>query len=874
MSKAALLVGLFLICAIIHADSISVDVSFHPSEASFTTSGSYDRITLPDTESYFAAGSPVVPFRTVRIALPTGMGVANVRYELGMPIAIPGQWHLEPTPDRAIVSGPKQITNPPRLDPRLTRGNMPYPATPVIYTGTGCASGYHIATVAVYPVDYVPATGSIRIYPSVRVIVDLTPMADPEPVRYRSPESEETVRDSIVGMVDNPEDVPESAVNGGANGTIRTMSMNPVDYLVITTSALTASLQPLVDWKNRKGVRTEMITMSTIQANYTGVDDCEKVRNCIKDYYTNHGTIYVLLGGDSHIVPMRAAYVGPDSNGNDIPCDLYYSDINGSWNADGDSDYGEVPNDVVDMFADVFVGRAPINNATDGNNFVYKVREYEADPTMTYPMPLTYQTRILMLANMLDDSTDTSTMMEAICTDSIPASWTTTKLYTSSGNLSHDSCVNELRSGYNLVCHNGHGGEGGLQMGTGGLDQSDILQKIKSSPRYEIFYSIGCYTCNVPYEESFGEVWATAFPAGGYYVGNSHYGWYYIGYALDGLSSRYCRYFYRSIFNLHNTRAGTAHARAKDLGVALAKTDGGERYCHYELNLMGDPETPIWMATPTALSVSHPTLIGYGSQVVNVTVHDSSGAPIPGARVCLSKDSQIVGILTTRSSGTASFTVNYPTACTLKVGVTKTDMLPYVGTIAVQNIITATVPTGWINAGWNWISVPVRPLDPSPASMFGAANVNNRLYWWDPVGHTVLTFPSDFSTIECGKGYTLLADGNVAGSVTGYVNESAFSIAIPEAGWFWLGHPFTSPVDLSLCTVTKAGATGERTAAVDAIAADPWLNWNVVYWDSAVDSAKLLTLPGHGGDDTMLRPWYGYRVWSNIAGVTLKIPTP
>ena len=113
----------------------------------------------------------------------------------------------------------------------------------------------------------------------------------------------------------------------------------------------------------------------------------------------------------------------------------------------------------------------------------------------------------------------------------------------------------------------------------------------------------------------------------------------------------------------------------------------------------------------------------------------------------------------------------------------------------------------------------------------------------------------------------------MTGSVTGHPNTATFSVAIPEAGWFWLGHPFTSPVDLSRCTVAKSGAA-DRTVADDEAAADPWLNWNIIYWDSAADSAKTLTLPGAGGDDTMLRPWYGYRVWSNVAGVTLKIPTP
>ena len=33
------------------------------------------------------------------------------------------------------------------------------------------------------------------------------------------------------------------------------------------------------------------------------------------------------------------------------------------------------------------------------------------------------------------------------------------------------------------------------------------------------------------------------------------------------------------------------------------------RYCVYDWNLFGDPETPIWTNEPTALNVSHASVI-------------------------------------------------------------------------------------------------------------------------------------------------------------------------------------------------------------------------------------------------------------------------
>jgi len=50
-----------------------------------------------------------------------------------------------------------------------------------------------------------------------------------------------------------------------------------------------------------------------------------------------------------------------------IAADLYYSDLDGNWDADGDSIYGE-RTDNVNLYADVFVGRAPVDITAEVNN--------------------------------------------------------------------------------------------------------------------------------------------------------------------------------------------------------------------------------------------------------------------------------------------------------------------------------------------------------------------------------------------------------------------------------------------------------------------------------------------------------------------------
>ena len=146
-----------------------------------------------------------------------------------------------------------------------------------------------------------------------------------------------------------------------------------IEYIIITNEELEKSFQILADWKTRKGVPAKIRTTSSIYAVYPGRDNPEKIRNFIKDCYSISGTIWVLLGGDTDIVPCRQASTLENVV---VPTDLYYSDLDRSWDENDNNIFGEVPEDKIDMYADVFVGRAPVNTIEETENFVNKVIRY------------------------------------------------------------------------------------------------------------------------------------------------------------------------------------------------------------------------------------------------------------------------------------------------------------------------------------------------------------------------------------------------------------------------------------------------------------------------------------------------------------------
>lgn len=174
---------------------------------------------------------------------------------------------------------------------------------------------------------------------------------------------------------------------------------NLAEYLIITSSALALAFQPLADHRasyNRLAARE--ITTEYIYANYSGTkpnggtDNQTRIRNCILDYVNNHGTLYVVLGGDDSVVPDRDTYIAVQGDqlytSTNCPTDFYYAGLNGNWDDwDADGVYGEADvagvssQDEGDLYADVIVGRIPVRSTAQVADYVNKLIAYETSPS-------------------------------------------------------------------------------------------------------------------------------------------------------------------------------------------------------------------------------------------------------------------------------------------------------------------------------------------------------------------------------------------------------------------------------------------------------------------------------------------------------------
>jgi hypothetical protein len=180
-------------------------------------------------------------------------------------------------------------------------------------------------------------------------------------------------------------------------------------------------------------------------------------------------------------------------------------------------------------------------------------------------------------------------------------------------------------------------------------------------------------------------------------------------------------------------------------------------------------------------------------------------------------------------------------------------------------------PQGVTGAGWSWLSIPLIPADKSVESVFAGYDVRNRLVRWNAEAKVVELYPDDFDTMQQARGYLLWAGGETRPQYEGWDLTINGEMILPEVGWTWVGHTFDYPVALADAWVRDDLTGATRTALADFTAPDPWVNWFIIYWDAADRQMKMLSLNG-SGDEDILRPWYGYRVWSYRSDVTLVVP--
>jgi len=155
---------------------------------------------------------------------------------------------------------------------------------------------------AVTPLSYVPSTKELNYYKKAVVTLETSYDAAAENAQkflHNNPEVE--IR--LAALVDNIDMI--------GTYTIPQTKADGYDYIIITNSIFENDFQVLADFHEMRGLRSKVTLVSDIMINYPGVDVGDQVRNYIIAEYTDYPVQYVLLGGDTDIIPDRGLYTDP-----------------------------------------------------------------------------------------------------------------------------------------------------------------------------------------------------------------------------------------------------------------------------------------------------------------------------------------------------------------------------------------------------------------------------------------------------------------------------------------------------------------------------------------------------------------------------------
>jgi hypothetical protein len=645
------------------AGFVTKTFSFDSQDLRFSKANGYDVVEMADFISTLEPGEPMMPAAVFNVLVPPTATVTGIEATPLDPEVIPGNWLIHPAQHPVPISATEmpEFVDP---DPAVYGSKARYPGALVDWNRTGTKSEFRICGFAIRPLSYLPSTGELALYRNIKVTIRYQEN-DRNPVTL-TPSQVEAFSEDVRQLVINPEDLKRFSPPSAE------LDDPEVHYVVITHTSLEGGFRTLADWRIRKGWNTEIKNTDWISSNYSGRDLQEKIRNFIIDYYENRGLRYVLLAGDNGYIPGRRCHARVNNSTGYIPADVYYADLQWSYDGNRNNTFGEMGYDTVDLFYDVYVGRASVDNSSQVSTFVNKVLGYEKNPTTDYLKKFCLPYVWLW-----------SGYSGKVCNDSIaamtPAGWTDFYIPDPTSTTPMSNAVN---AGYHFVHPTAHGSATGLyDMYGRAIYTTSTAGGQTNSTRPCIVNSIACISGNFEYSDCLAEALMNNANGGAVAVMmNSREGW---GTPPSlGPSEKMDIKFYDYYFRFDTLNIGLTHARAKDYYAYSAQGQGVWRWCYWDLNLFGDPDMPMWKDTPGTIVTDRPDTVETGYQKLDIHV-TSGGTALPRALVCCYKNGEVYESGFTDWNGDVSLVINPLTPGPMMFTVTGKSKYPLEDTVQV-----------------------------------------------------------------------------------------------------------------------------------------------------------------------------------------------
>jgi len=540
---------------------------------------------------------PCLPVKPLRILLPQSTTIKTITVETSDVILL----HDEELNYIEIAGKPKSINQYSSFNETIIKPydkNKVYPSDTYQNLGIQYFRGWTILHINLFPVRLLGETNTLFYYPQMRIKIETTNGV------YNNLFDIDAKHD-VVKIVENPEMAENYQIEENC------VFENPsiFEYVIITTEDLknitgvSYTFDDLLDYRRNQGLNCTIKTVESIIDEYNGIDVQEKIRNFIKDAYMNRNTRWVLIGGDIEKVPVRYLYDidGIQNDEEVVASDLYYQCLDGNYNYDGDGLWGEKYDgengNPIDLYAEVYIGRAPVDDKNDISSFVEKTLSYENSEWQNDG----YLKKHLSVSEILwngpgGDGAGYAERCIDYCTDynqnthGVPSyKYSIIKLYERDMVWNKYDFMNEINNGVNIINHVSHGTETQAS-----IDISDINSLINID-KYALFYSQACHAGSFDkIDECFAERWVNAPQKGGFAaIMNTGYG--YGGASnYDGADNRYAREFFDALFSPYEkiSRLGEANQKSKEDNIWHIN-EVNMYHVYYDKTLFGDPYVEI-----------------------------------------------------------------------------------------------------------------------------------------------------------------------------------------------------------------------------------------------------------------------------------------
>lgn len=525
-------------------------------------------VFIPGGALGFEPGFPSLPALSRSFVIPQGETLQEVTVEVTSSVNL-GTYRIAPS-----FAGELSEPIPSFIERNYVYGSDSFfPGNPVTGFHTGTKSGFRVASFEFSPLSWNPSDGTLMLVTGAVV----TARSDTDGSVRRlalTPRQIGTASEALASLVDNPEMLAACAPQA--------RETDGPPWVVIVDEAHQAILQPLVDHRMATHGSAALRTRQWIYANYTGADTQEQIRNYLIDAYENQGLVYALIVGDFGET-NRISSLNISGNVLNSTADLYYSDLDGTWDANGNGLYGEL-GDGIDYYSDIYVGRFSADNPTWITTMVNKTIAYET----TAPQGAWRTTALLAGAGLWPEYSYWGSFICDTIAARIPSGWTIHKLYeTYAGHPNNQ--IEIINQGVSFVGPHGHGFNNGVYWYYNPADLVSAanytgMTNIEMLP---IFHSIACLAGKLSSPACIAErlmLWANG--GGVAVMFNSDNGW---GSPPNMGASEWLELFFADQLWVYNqNEIGVTQALAKD-AFRAGPSVPMKLWVLQENNLLGDP---------------------------------------------------------------------------------------------------------------------------------------------------------------------------------------------------------------------------------------------------------------------------------------------